>query len=71
MRIATGKVVDGKVVLNGACLDEGVTVAVLAPEDDETFELSPEEAARIGAAIAEADRGEGVDGDDLLDRISR
>ena len=39
MRIATGKVVGGKLELDGDSLEEGATVTVLVPEPDETFEL--------------------------------
>ncbi len=43
MRIATGKVIDGKIVIEGDHLDEGVTVAILTLDDDETFELTDAE----------------------------
>lgn len=60
MRIATGKVVSGKVVVEGEPLEEGTTVTILSRESDETFELSPDEAAKLLESIAEADRGETV-----------
>ena len=47
MRIATGKVVQGKLELDGDSLGEGVTVTVLVPESDETFELTPDEEAAL------------------------
>ena len=71
MRIATGKVVDGKVVLDGERLDDGTVVTVLAPEADETFALSPDDEDALRAALAEADLGEGVDGDAFLDQLPR
>jgi hypothetical protein len=37
-----------------------------APEGEEAFELSPEEKSLLLEAIAEADRGETVDGWQLL-----
>ncbi len=71
MRIATGKVVDGKVILEGESLEEGTSVTVLVPDGGETFALSPDEEDALRAAIAEADRGEGTDGDDFLDQLTR
>jgi hypothetical protein len=65
MRVTTGKVVFGKVA------DEGAVVTVLAPEDSETFELSPEAKAALLAAIGEADRGEVVSGDEVLRKLDR
>ena len=34
MKVATGKVIDGKVVVEGTALDEGAMVTVLARDDD-------------------------------------
>ena len=60
MRVATGKVVSGKVVVEGEPLEEGATVTVLARESDETFELSPDEETKLLDSLAEADNGETV-----------
>ena len=64
MRVASGTVVAGKVVIDGEPLPEGATVTVVAPERDEAFELNAEEEQELLAAIAEADRGEFVDAED-------
>jgi hypothetical protein len=37
MRVTTGKVIEGKVVVEGLPLEEGAVVTVLARESDETF----------------------------------
>ena len=66
MRVATGKVVAGKIVVDGAPFAEGSTVTVVAPDDGEVFELSPQDERALLAAIAEADHGAVVDGDQLL-----
>ena len=71
MRIATGKIVAGKVVLEGEPFEEGVTVAVIAADDSESFELSPEQEAELLEAIAEADRGELVDAAVVLRNLQR
>ena len=41
MKVATGKVIGGKVVVDDTVLVEGSTVTVLAREDDESFEVTP------------------------------
>jgi hypothetical protein len=64
MRIATGKVVSGKVVVEGEPLAEGATVTVLAP-DESSFELDPEEEALLLASIEEAEQGRVVEGASL------
>lgn len=69
MRVTTGKVVSGKVVVEGEPLAEGVTVTVLAPEGQPTFELGPHEEAELLEAIDQVRRGEVVDGDELLNEL--
>jgi hypothetical protein len=71
MLITTGKVLDGTIKVEGKELPEGATVTVLAPEGDETFELSPEEEAKLLTAIAEADRGETRSASQVLQQIPR
>ena len=56
MKIATGKVVGGKVVVDGEPLEEGASVTVLARDGENGFTLSPEEEAELLLSIAEADR---------------
>src|SRR5205823_4744653 len=55
MKIATGKVVGGKVIVEGVTLEEGTSVTVLAKDDEGGFTLSPEEEAELLLSIAEAD----------------
>jgi hypothetical protein len=71
MKIASGKVVGGKVVLDDAVFVEGATVTVLAREDDESFEVTPEMEAALLEAIGEAGRGETVPGEELLAGLRR
>ena len=66
MRIATGKVISGKVVIEGEPLEEGATVTVLAPDGQEPFEIAEEQEAALLEAIDEAERGATVAGVDLL-----
>jgi len=58
MQVATGTVVDGKVVLNGVSLAESAVVTVVARGADEGFELTARQEDELLAAMAEIDRGE-------------
>jgi len=69
MRITKGKVVGGHVIVEGESLDEGSTVTVLI-SDERTFTLDVEDEAALLQAITEADRGDLVDGDDVIQQIS-
>ncbi|MCE9635705.1 MAG: hypothetical protein K8T90_08375 [Planctomycetes bacterium] len=71
MRIVSGRVVDGKVVVAGVPLVEGAVVTVVAPEGDETFELTAEDEATLLESIAQADRGDVVPAATVLDRLRR
>jgi hypothetical protein len=69
MQLATGTVVDGKVVVEGDPLPEGAVVTILARDADETFEVPPELEAELLESIAQADRGETISTDELLGRL--
>jgi hypothetical protein len=69
MKVATGIVVDGKVVVEGEALTEGSIVTVVLREDHEAFELTPAEEEELLESIAEIERGEFVSGEQLLERL--
>jgi hypothetical protein len=69
MKVITGKVVAGRIVIEGEPLKEGSTVTVLAPEQEEAFELNAEAEAALLTAIAEADRGEVITGKQVLSKL--
>jgi len=69
--MASGKVVGGKVVLEGVALEEGTSVTVLAKDDDGGYDLTPEQEAQLLLSIAEADRGETVSADEVLAKLAR
>ncbi|MPY88861.1 MAG: hypothetical protein GEU99_13145 [Luteitalea sp.] len=71
MKVATGRVAAGKVILEGEPLSEGSVVTVLAQEADETFDVTPEEEQALLAAMAEAERGEVVSWNALRERLRR
>ena len=71
MKVATGTVVAGRVVVEGPALPEGSKVTVLFAEDAETFALGPDDEAALLEAIREADDGALVSGDELLASLRR
>ena len=71
MKVATGKVVEGKVVLEGVSLEEGTSVTVLAKDDEVGFALTPAQEQDLLLSIAEADRGETVSAEEVLARLAR
>jgi hypothetical protein len=71
MKIATGTVVGGKVVVEGEALREGSTVSVLLREEEEVFELTSEEEEELLESIAEIERGDFISGEQLLERLRR
>ena len=73
VRVATGRVIDGKVVVEGEPLVEGSTVTVFLPEPDEEIELTPEEESRLAQVVREADEGDFIeeDAERFLDELDR
>lgn len=72
MQVATGTVIDGKVVVEGLALPEGTVVTVLTRDDDEeAVQLSPAEEAELLEALDEADREDGVSAQELFARLQR
>lgn len=71
MQIATGTVVGGKVIVEGDPLPEGAVVTILAREADETFEVPPELEAELLESIAQAERGETISAEEVLERLRR
>lgn len=69
MKVMSGRVRNGRVELEGGHLPEGTSVAIVAADSDQTFELSPEEEAELEAALAEVARGEVVDAAEVLKQI--
>lgn len=71
MQLTVGTVVDGKIVVEGDPLPEGAVVTILAREADETFEVPPELETELLESIAQADRGETISAEQLLERLRR
>ena len=66
MQVATGTVVNGKIVLEGMPLAEGAVVAVVTRGADESFSLTAAQEDELLSAMAEIGRGEFVTLEELL-----
>ena len=71
MQLATGTVINGKVVVEGLALPEGTVVTVLTRDDEYTVRLSAVDEAELLEALDEADREEGVSAQELFARLQR
>jgi hypothetical protein len=70
MQMASGKVVDGRVELDGE-LPEGASVTVIARDEDETFEADPAIEKMLLDAIAQCERGDTVPMKKVLSELRR
>jgi hypothetical protein len=68
MRIAPGKVVNGRVELD-AELPEGTSVTVLVLEGDETFEADAETEQMLLQAIVQCEKGQTTPMADLVSEL--
>jgi hypothetical protein len=66
MKIVTGKIVEGQVVVEDMPFDEGATVTVFSRDDSDSFELTPEQETEMLLSLEEADRGDVMSATDLL-----
>jgi hypothetical protein len=71
MRVASGRVVHGKVQLEDAEFPEGASVTVLFPEGDDTFEADPDTERMLLESIAQCERGQTVPFETVLQELRR
>jgi hypothetical protein len=72
MYVMSGKVVDGKIVVEGAELAEGTRVKVMMCEDDdEPVVLSDAQREALLRSVQQADRGELIDARAFLEQLRR
>ncbi len=71
MQVATGTVVNGKIVVEGVSLTEGAVVAVVTRGADESFSLHGNAENELLAAMAEIERGEYVTLEGLLQSLPK
>jgi hypothetical protein len=60
MRVASGRIIDGRVELEDVQLPEGASVTVLMPEGEQTFEADAETERMLLDSIAQSERGQTV-----------
>jgi len=65
MQMTSGRVVDGRVVLESE-LPEGAEVTVLTRDSEDTFEVDAELEAVLLESIAQGERGERISAEQLL-----
>ena len=68
MKVMTARVVDGKIDVGDAKLQEGAAVAVLISEGSD-FQLSDSDEEELELALAEIRNGDYADGRDLLQEL--
>ena len=71
MGIATGMVVEGKVLVEGMTLPEGTVVTIVTPDVLQGVTVSPEDEALLLESLAQAERGETITVDELFQRLDR
>ena len=71
MQVATGTVIDGKIVVEGVSFVEGTVVAVVTRGADEAFSLTEAEEDQVLAAMAEIERGDHITLTELLQSLPR
>ena len=71
MALYSGRVVDGKVVVEGASLPEGAEVDVFLIEENEELTLTPDMEDELAAAIERLDRGEGIPWEEVRKQIRK
>ena len=71
MKVISGTVIGGKIEVPRDAFAEGARVAILAAESAEPIELTPEQEDELVAAVEDVQRGNYVDGEDLLAELRR
>ena len=71
MQVVTGTVVGGKVVLEGVSLPDGTVVTIFVKDSEATVRLPPALQGEFEEALEEADREEGISGDELLEKLRK
>ena len=71
MKVVTGTVVNGTIIVDDPELKDGTDVFILTREREDEVHLSAEELAELEAGIAEADRGDMIPGDEFIARLRR
>jgi hypothetical protein len=70
MKIATGKIIAGQIIVEGASFDEGSTVTVISVDVDDGFELPPDQEEALLKAIQQADSDDTISAHELLTSLN-
>lgn len=70
MQVATGTVVNGKIVLEGVSLTEGAVVTVVTRGSDESFLLTEAQERELLAAMTEIERDDYVSLEELMQSLA-
>ena len=71
MQVTTGKVVNGKVVLENLSLPERTLVTVFANEVESAVRLAPATEAELLEALDDADKHKGISAEEMFDRLRK
>lgn len=71
MQVATGKVVQGQIILDGVSLPEGISVSIFAREADAVARLPAALQVELEDAIDDADRHNGICAEELFDKLRK
>lgn len=71
MKVLSAKVINGHLDVPDGVFEEGATVTLLVPEAEGDEELTADQKRELAQALAEADRGEGVDGWQFLSELTQ
>jgi hypothetical protein len=71
MKVATARVVGGRVQLEAGVFPEGSEVTVISGDDESTFTASADQERALLESIAEVEKGESVTLADLAARLRR
>ena len=71
MKVATGTVIKGKIVVTDPEIKDGTDVFILTREREQDVRMTAEELAELEAGIAEADQGHMVSGEEFFKNLRR
>lgn len=71
MRITTGTVIDGHIVVEGVPLVEGSIVTVIARGADDTFVFSGQDESDLLSSIEQIEAGYHISAEELLETLKR
>ena len=71
MQVATGKVVQGKIILDGVSLPEGISVSIFAREAETIARLPSALQVELEEAIDDADQHDGISATQMFDRLRK